>query len=245
MGAANSNQNNAQQVSIYFVQELCGRSRWSYEVGSPVPPLLTPHLPQNQWDSLLEEIYAATQPIQMLKFVGIAIAIQFIVFSVLSTWYPSAVIPCYAVFIGGIFYIIYMNSRFKSSLRDIESKYRPMFQSFATFEFIGSGGGRHSRQHMHFRINVVGAGTQSQPGVVYPAQQQTISVTIPQGVYGGQNIMVQGLDGAQFSVQVPAGMQPGQTFNVVPPPSKPAAVVYAQQSPMITATVVSVSDNKY
>jgi hypothetical protein len=44
-----------------------------------------------------------------------------------------------------------------------------------------------------------------------------ISVTIPQGVYGGQSIMVLGLDGAQFPVQVPAGLQPGQTFNLVAP----------------------------
>jgi hypothetical protein len=190
---------------------------------------------------LFTERDEATECLKILKFLVLAMVVQLIGFSVLSSLYPMALIAAYVFFIAGVFYSVYVKSGFEASLMAIETKYRPVFESFATFEFIAPTG-RYSRVRMHFRIEV-GDGAQ-QPNVVYmyPGSQETmISVTIPQGVYGGQSIMVQqGLNGAQFSVQVPAGMQPGQVFNVVAP--RQEQPVYAQENPMITATVVSVSD---
>ncbi|CAE8726791.1 unnamed protein product [Polarella glacialis] len=48
---------------------------------------------------------------------------------------------------------------------------------------------------------------------VVPAVQQThVQVTCPEGVSPGQMLLVQGPDGRQYNVQVPAGVQPSQQF---------------------------------
>ncbi len=50
----------------------------------------------------------------------------------------------------------------------------------------------------------------------YPKQPVTglVSVTVPQGYYGGQTISVRGTRGQTFQVQIPQGLGPGKFQNI-------------------------------
>jgi hypothetical protein len=260
MGAAPSNNNTNQQVEIIFIYEACGASRWSYAQGSPIPPLLAPYMQVQQWEAFLNDVYAATQPVRNIGLLGVFLGVQFFIFMFLGLF----ILIGLAILIGGGIYMYVQYQAFLRSLREIQTKYQPQFQSFATFEFNDRtrhrSGREDTRNYVKFQFTLLGGGggggfgggafVPGQP-MVYPQQQPVlISVTIPPGVYGGQSIIVQGQNGTQMSVVVPAGMQPGQSFNVAQPmmqqqPMVVTAMAVPHEPMVVTATVVSVSDSKY
>merc|ERR1712087_202865 len=61
-----------------------------------------------------------------------------------------------------------------------------------------------------------------QPGLVQ------LTATVPQGVYGGQQMQVTAPNGQTLQVNVPQGLVPGNTFTFLAPGGGPAALVAPQ-----------------
>jgi len=53
--------------------------------------------------------------------------------------------------------------------------------------------------------------------VVHATTQQAFQMTVPNNMSSGMMVQLQAQNGAMFTVEIPQGLQAGQTFSVIPP----------------------------
>jgi hypothetical protein len=244
MGSGASSVQDEKIVLITRKGNLCEGPKWSHQVGDPIPEHLAPYLSKQLWDELLADIAVCDNPMRYTNWTMIFGMILFFVFLAIQPVFFIGII----ILVITIIYWQHAYGVYKYNMIKLVDKHGPKFKDFAEFKRKEIRSGSDNKNNVYafqFKLHpadklpppltttaAATTTTTTTMNISYPPPtvssslpSETLSVTIPQGVTGGQIISVQAPNGTQISVQVPLGMQPGQIMNVqVPAPTQPTVM---------------------